>query len=112
MKAKTKRSNCGTRLQEVRAIAVRILFGRETEPWNAKVRISALVDLDILNFFKERASKAGALAYQTQINQILCSHMRSALAPCLLPSRSEDASWAKVTNDKAPLLREQESANV
>jgi hypothetical protein len=28
-----------------------------------------------LNFFKERASKAGALAYQTQINQILRSHM-------------------------------------
>jgi hypothetical protein len=27
------------------------------------------------NFFKERASKAGALAYPTQINQILRSHM-------------------------------------
>jgi hypothetical protein len=28
-----------------------------------------------LNFFKERASKAGALAYQTQINQLLRSQM-------------------------------------
>jgi hypothetical protein len=27
------------------------------------------------NFFKERASKAGALAYQTQINRILRSPM-------------------------------------
>lgn len=47
----------------------------ETEPRNTKVRISILVDLDVLNFFKERASKAGALAYQTQINQILRAHV-------------------------------------
>ena len=46
----------------------------ETEPRNTKVRISILIDLDVLNFFKERASKAGALAYQTQINQILRAH--------------------------------------
>jgi uncharacterized protein (DUF4415 family) len=47
----------------------------ETEPRNTKVRISILIDLDVLNFFKERASKAGALAYQTQINQILRTYM-------------------------------------
>lgn len=47
----------------------------ETEPRNTKVRISILLDLDVLNFFKERASKAGALAYQTQINQILRAHV-------------------------------------
>lgn len=47
----------------------------ETEPRNAKVRISILIDLDVLNFFKERASKTGALAYQTQINQILRAHV-------------------------------------
>ena len=47
----------------------------ETEPRNTKVRISILLDLDLLNFFKESASKAGALAYQTQINQILRAHM-------------------------------------
>jgi len=39
------------------------------------VRISILIDLDVLNFFKESASKAGALAYQTQINQILRAHV-------------------------------------
>jgi uncharacterized protein (DUF4415 family) len=47
----------------------------DTEPRNTKVRISILVDLDVLNFFKERASKAGALAYQTQINQVLRAEM-------------------------------------
>ena len=48
----------------------------ETEPRNTKVRISILIDLDVLNFFKQRASKTGALAYQTQINQILRAHMK------------------------------------
>ena len=47
----------------------------DTTPKNTKVRISILIDLDVLNFFKEKASKAGALAYQTQINQILRAHM-------------------------------------
>jgi len=47
----------------------------EAEPRNTKVRISILLDLDVLNFFKERASKTGALAYQTQINRILRDHM-------------------------------------
>ena len=47
----------------------------ETEPRNTKVRISILMDLDVLNYFKERASKAGALAYQTQINQVLRAEM-------------------------------------
>jgi uncharacterized protein (DUF4415 family) len=47
----------------------------ETEARNTKVRISILIDLDVLNFFKERATKAGAPAYQTQINQVLRGQM-------------------------------------
>ncbi|HEU4711695.1 MAG TPA: BrnA antitoxin family protein, partial [Pyrinomonadaceae bacterium] len=43
---------------------------------NTKVRISILIDLDVLNYFKERASKAGAPAYQTQINQVLRAQMQ------------------------------------
>jgi len=39
------------------------------------VRISILIDLDVLNYFKVKAAKAGALAYQTQINQVLRGHM-------------------------------------
>src|SRR5262245_18937524 len=46
----------------------------ETAPRNTKVRISILIDADVLDFFKEKASKAGALAYQTQINQVLRAH--------------------------------------
>jgi uncharacterized protein (DUF4415 family) len=47
----------------------------ETKARNTKVRISILIDLDVLNFFKEKASKAGAPAYQTQINQVLRAQM-------------------------------------
>lgn len=47
----------------------------ETKARNTKVRISILIDLDVLNFFKERASRAGAAAYQTQINQVLRAQM-------------------------------------
>lgn len=47
----------------------------ETEARNTKVRISILIDLDVLNFFKERASQPGALAYQTQMNQVLRAQM-------------------------------------
>jgi uncharacterized protein (DUF4415 family) len=47
----------------------------ETEARNTKVRISILVDLDVLNFFKARASKTGAQSYQTQINQALRAQM-------------------------------------
>lgn len=52
-----------------------------TEPRNTKVRISILVDLDVLNFFKDQASKAGALAYQTQINQILRAYVEDKAEP-------------------------------
>ena len=49
----------------------------ETAARKTKVRISILIDLDVLKFFKEKASKTGALAYQTQINQILRAHVES-----------------------------------
>lgn len=52
-----------------------------TEPRNTKVRISIFVDLDVLNFFKDKASKAGALAYQTQINQILRAYVEDKAEP-------------------------------
>ena len=52
----------------------------ETEARNTKVRISILVDLDVLNFFKEKAAKAGARPYQTQINQVLRSQMEGKKA--------------------------------
>ena len=47
----------------------------ETQASNTKVRISISVDLDVLNFFKERATQPGALPYQTQMNIVLRREM-------------------------------------
>ena len=38
------------------------------EPRNIKVRTNIHLDLDIIQFFKDRAKRPGALPYQTQIN--------------------------------------------
>lgn len=38
---------------------------------NSKVQISLKIDLDILNYFKERANEPNAPSYQTQINNEL-----------------------------------------
>src|ERR1041385_7230611 len=79
MKTKTKRAS-GTAVLDPKRFK-RLPRGSfwaksgEAGPRNTKVRISILLDLDVLNFFKESASKAGALAYQTQINQILRAYM-------------------------------------
>ena len=40
-----------------------------------KVRISILLDEDILEHFKQRAAQRNALPYQTQINRVLRSAM-------------------------------------
>ena len=47
----------------------RIEMAREARlPRNIKVRTNIHIDLDAINFFKERAKAPGALPYQTQIN--------------------------------------------
>jgi uncharacterized protein (DUF4415 family) len=38
------------------------------KPHNIKVRTNIHLDLDVINFFKERAKTPGAPPYQTQIN--------------------------------------------
>src|SRR2546426_12832248 len=38
---------------------------------HTKVRITIMLDLDLLKFFKSRAGKRGEQPYQTQINQAL-----------------------------------------
>ncbi|GEM_PF-944210 len=45
------------------------------KPENTKVRITMYVDLDLLNFFKNRAAEANAAPYQTQINNALREFM-------------------------------------
>ena len=38
---------------------------------HTKVRITIMLDLDVLDFFKRKAAEPGAQPYQTQINQAL-----------------------------------------
>lgn len=38
---------------------------------DCKSRVNIMLDADIVEFFKEQASKKGSLPYQTQINQAL-----------------------------------------
>ena len=46
--------------------------GRHITPRNEqKIKITAYIDGDILDFFKERAKQPNASPYQTQINQVL-----------------------------------------
>jgi uncharacterized protein (DUF4415 family) len=44
---------------------------------DCKSRITILIDADILEFFKERASQKGNLPYQTQINNELRKSMEN-----------------------------------
>ncbi len=46
-----------------------------------KVRITILIDNDILKFFKSRAAKRGKAPYQTQINQALREYMEGGPPP-------------------------------
>ena len=43
----------------------------------SKVRITIALDQDVLEYYKTRATQAGALPYQTQINQVLRHTMTS-----------------------------------
>jgi len=45
-----------------------VMAPESREPRNIKVRTNIHLDLDVINFFKARAEKRGALPYQTQIN--------------------------------------------
>jgi antitoxin component of RelBE/YafQ-DinJ toxin-antitoxin module len=49
------------------------------EPRNIKVRTNIYLDLDVINFFKQRAKAPGALPYQTQINAALRRIMEEGL---------------------------------
>ena len=47
---------------------------------HTKVRITIMLDLDILKIFKGRAAKPGAEPYQTQINQALREYIERQTA--------------------------------
>ncbi len=48
---------------------------------HTKVRITIMLDLDVLKFFKARAAKRGAGPYQTQINRALREYMEGGGPP-------------------------------
>ena len=48
---------------------------------HTKERITIFIDLDILNFFRVRASERGKPPYQTQINQALREYMEGSGPP-------------------------------
>ncbi len=45
---------------------------------HTKVRITIMLDLDVLDFFKKRAVEPGTQPYQTQINQALREYISSS----------------------------------
>ena len=49
----------------------RVAKPEDMRPSNTKVRVTMYLDLDVLNYFKERAAAANAAPYQTQINSEL-----------------------------------------
>lgn len=79
MKTKTRSAEAPIDLKKLKRLPRGTFLAKpgDTDTRNTKVRISILVDLDVLNFFKQRAEKPGALAYQTQINQTLRSAMET-----------------------------------
>lgn len=67
--------NVGTyKLQRRTKIATK----EELQPSNTKVQITIKIDLDVLNYFKERASKPHSAPYQTQINNELRAIMENS----------------------------------
>jgi uncharacterized protein (DUF4415 family) len=70
--------NVGTyRLQRRTKIATK----EELQPSNTKVQITIKIDLDVLNYFKERASEPNSAPYQTQINNELRAIMEKSNKP-------------------------------
>ena len=66
--------------------AVRSEFWKDMPPHDqlarhTKERITIFIDLDILNFFRARATKRGKPPYQTQINQALREYMEGSRPP-------------------------------
>ena len=91
-KEKAKRSNeSRTITRRFRRVAPdRIAKPEDLRPSNTKVRVTMYLDLDVLNYFKERAAAPHAAAYQTQIN----SELRR-----IMEGNDNGASYSSLVND-------------
>lgn len=61
--------------------AVRDLPPIEDLDRHTKVRITIMLDNDVLQFFKSRAARRGAEPYQTQVNRALREYMEGGRTP-------------------------------
>jgi uncharacterized protein (DUF4415 family) len=68
----------------------RVASAEDMRPSNTKVKVTMYLDLDVLNYFKERASQPNAAPYQTQINNELRALME----------RTEGDPYAALLNDE------------
>lgn len=69
-KVKKREAHKSTR-QFRRVSPDRVASQEEMKPSNTKVRVTMYLDLDVLNYFKQRAEQPHAAPYQTQINREL-----------------------------------------
>ncbi len=73
---------------------------------SAKVRITIALDQEIVDYFKAKARKSGALPYQTQINQALrrmielSEKMTGEQAAALKATLLEDRDFIRTVADK------------
>jgi uncharacterized protein (DUF4415 family) len=74
----------------------------ETKQSDGKVRITINLDGDILEYFKERASKSNAAPYQTQINSELRRIMKGGRKPVTSTAKEllQDDNFIEALKDK------------
>ena len=73
-KVKNKANNEVRRFRRV--TADRVVKVEDMQPIKTKVRVTMYLDLDVLNYFKQRAEQPNAAPYQTQINNELREAMK------------------------------------
>ncbi len=77
-------------------------FGKKEalNPSNTKVQITMKIDLDVLNYFKERASEPNTAPYQTQINNELRATMENSKKTKVQSKRAKNDFESLLTNKK------------
>ena len=88
MKKSEEKQETARRFRRVRP--ERVASEEDMRPSNTKVKVSMYLDLDVLNYFKERAAQPNAAPYQTQINNELRAVMK----------RDQGKPYAELVNDE------------
>ncbi len=75
----------------------------EFSPRNVKVRITAMIDLDVLDFLKATAEKKNT-RYQTLLNQVLRRFMESDDTSSHYRPRLSDSEMQKIAEKMSALI--------